>query len=109
MLPRLAALSYVCDRPARTFATQISVPRDGTSLQVTRLSPQRTQPERLKPGQRLSGPRAAAGRERWMLRAVDKLATTTAHVTVVYESRPVTHDCGAKGKWLKVTTRSHAE
>ena len=45
-LPRLAVLSYVCNRPARTFATQIAVPRSGTSLEFTRLSPRR----RLAPG-----------------------------------------------------------
>ena len=108
-LPRLAVLSYVCDRPARTFATQIAVPRMGTSLEFTRLSPRRMPTERLAPGRHWRSPSTAARRERWKLRSVDKLATTTARVTLVYESRPVTHDCVVKVLRVNVTTRSHSE
>jgi hypothetical protein len=107
-IPDLAVLSYACNRQARTFATQIAVPRGGATVRVTRLSPRRMPPERLQPGERKRTLLAAASRERWELRSVTEPATTTAHVKIAYASRPKTRDCVVKVLHVDVRTRSHA-
>jgi hypothetical protein len=107
-IPELATLSYACDRPARTFVTQIAVPKGGATVRVTRLGPTRGSPRRLQPGERMRTPPAAARTERWELRSVTEPETRTARVTIAYESRPETRDCVVEVLRLQVRTRSHA-